>query len=70
MGNAVLRVIKSWIEEHGYPPSVREIGKELGLKSTSTVHARMHELAGEGLITFVPGKSRTIVVTEKGLTAA
>ncbi len=61
-GDAVLSAIKSWIELNGYPPSVREIGQMVGLRSASTVHARLHSLKGEGLITFVDRSPRTIVV--------
>jgi len=60
--DAVLDAIKSWIELNGYPPSVREIGQMVGLRSTSTVQARLHELRGEGRITFVDRQPRTIVV--------
>ena len=35
---AILRFIEKQVEEKGYAPSVREIGKAVGLKSTATVH--------------------------------
>ncbi|BFK88876.1 transcriptional repressor LexA [Pseudoflavonifractor sp. DSM 107456] len=48
--------------EHGYPPSVREIGEEVGLKSPSTVHFHLKGLEGAGLITKAEGKTRAITV--------
>ena len=36
--NNVLDYIKKFSAEHGYPPSIREIGKGLGLSSPATVH--------------------------------
>lgn len=35
---AILKFIEKHVMNHGYPPSVREIGKAVGLKSTATVH--------------------------------
>lgn len=63
--DAVLDAIKSWIELNGYPPSVREIGQMVGLRSTSTVWGRLQSLKGEGRITFVDRSPRTIVVLPK-----
>ena len=45
-----------------YPPSVREIGEEVGLKSPSTVHFHLKGLEGAGLITKAEGKTRAITV--------
>ena len=36
---AILKFIENQVIENGYPPSVREIGKAIGLSSTATVHA-------------------------------
>ena len=35
---AILKFIEKQIKVNGYPPSVREIGKAVGLRSTATVH--------------------------------
>ena len=43
---------------HGYPPSVREIGEYVGLKSPSTVHFHLKGLEAAGLITKAEGKTR------------
>lgn len=46
----ILEYIKSEIQAKGYPPSVREIGDAVGLKSTSTVHGHLTRLERKGLI--------------------
>ena len=49
--------------EHGYPPSVREIGAYVGLKSPSTVHFHLKGLESAGLIHKAEGKTRSITVS-------
>ena len=49
--------------DHGYPPSVREIGEEVGLKSPSTVHFHLKGLEEKGLIQKAEGKTRAITVS-------
>ena len=46
--------------DHGYPPSVREIGTAVGLKSPSTVHFHMKGLEEAGVIVKAEGKTRAI----------
>lgn len=48
--NEVYNFIKLQIKEKGYPPSVREICKAVGLSSTSSVHFHLKRLEKEGLI--------------------
>ncbi len=55
--------ILTFTEEYGYPPSVREIGQAVGLKSPSTVHFHMKGLRAAGLIQQAEGKTRAITVT-------
>lgn len=55
--------IVSFQAGHGYPPSVREIGEYVGLKSPSTVHFHLKGLEAAGLITKAEGKTRAITVT-------
>ena len=57
--------IVSFADEHGYPPSVREIGEYVGLKSPSTVHFHLKGLQTAGLITQAAGKTRAISITEE-----
>ena len=46
----IYEFIKDFIAQHGYPPSVREVGKAVGLKSASTVHGYMRKLEERGLL--------------------
>lgn len=50
-------------KEHGYPPSIREIGDHVGLKSPSTVHFHLKGLEAAGVITKAEGKTRAITVS-------
>ena len=52
--------ILAFTKEKGYPPSVREIGTAMGLKSPSTVHFHMKGLAKAGVIVKEEGKTRAI----------
>ena len=49
-----------YVDDHGYPPTVREIGEEVGLASPSTVHAHLANLERVGLIRRDPTKPRAI----------
>lgn len=49
--------------EHGYPPSVREIGDAMGLSSPSTVHFHLKGLEEAGVIVKAAGKTRAITTT-------
>lgn len=51
------------IREQGYPPSVREIGEAVGLKSPSTVHFHLKHLEEAGYIEKGAGKGRAIALT-------
>ena len=46
----ILQSIISYIETHGYPPTVREIGDSVGLKSTSSVQAHLKRMQIDGVI--------------------
>ena len=56
--------ILSFSGRHGYPPSVREIGEHVGLKSPSTVHFHLKGLEAAGLITKAEGKTRAITLSD------
>lgn len=56
----VLKFIKTYIVAHGYPPTVREIAKELGLSSPATVQTHLVSLANKGYIKKGNQKNRTI----------
>ena len=57
---AILKFIEEQINEKGYPPSVREIGKAVGLKSTATVHAYLAKLEEKKYIRKEFQKGRTL----------
>jgi len=54
--------IGSYLRDNGYPPTVREIGKAVGLHSSSTVHAHLAKLESLGLLRRDPTKPRAIEV--------
>lgn len=47
---AVLNYIHKQVEDHGYPPTVREICSAVGLSSTSTVHGHISRLIEQGFL--------------------
>jgi repressor LexA len=54
--------VKRYRGEHGYPPTVRDIGKAIGLTSSSTVHAHLANLEKLGVLRRDPTKPRAIEV--------
>ena len=61
---AIYEFIRTYTDEHGYPPSVREIGAAVGLASPSTVHMHLKVLEERGLIKRDSKKPRTIEVMD------
>lgn len=57
---AIVKFIEKQIVANGYPPSVREIGKAVGLKSTATVHGYLTKLEEKGYIKKEQQKGRTL----------
>ena len=57
---SILKFIEKQIDENGYPPSVREIGKAVGLNSTATVHGYLAKLTEKGYIKKENQKGRTL----------
>src|SRR5947199_10329798 len=49
-----------YVDGHGYPPTVREIGERVGLASPSTVHAHLANLERAGLLRRDPTKPRAL----------
>ncbi len=49
-----------YVDQHGYPPTVREIGEHVGLASPSTVHAHLANLERAGLLRRDPTKPRAL----------
>ncbi|HEX5980822.1 MAG TPA: transcriptional repressor LexA [Thermoleophilaceae bacterium] len=54
--------VRKYVSEHGYPPTVRDIGKAIGLTSSSTVHAHLANLEKLGVLRRDPTKPRAIEV--------
>lgn len=58
--NDVLTFVKTYIVTHGYPPTVREIGKALNISSPATIHAHLTNLENKGFIKKDGCKNRAI----------
>ena len=56
----ILDFIREHVRQHGYPPSVREIGAAVDLRSSSTVHGHLARLEAKGFLRHDPTKPRTI----------
>ena len=63
---AILAVIRTSVEERGYPPSVREIGEGVGLTSPSSVAHQLTTLERLGYLRRDPNRPRALVVAEPG----
>lgn len=62
--NNVFSYIEGYINNYGYPPSVREICRDLSIKSTATCHCYLKKLEDRGLITVGGNKKRAIMLTK------
>lgn len=69
MEEKVLNYIKEFIQSNQYPPSVREIGNAVGLKSSSSVHRYLSILAEKGLLLRDGDKTRAIRMPNEKVTA-
>ena len=58
----ILDMIRDTVDGRGYPPSVREIGEAVGLRSTSSVHAQLASLERLGFLRRDPSRPRAIEV--------
>ena len=63
---AILKFIEKQINEKGYPPSVREIGKAVGLSSTATVHTYISKLKEKGYLSKEDQKGRALKLLKGG----
>lgn len=70
MQQKIYDYIARTLVEQGYPPSVREIGAAVGLKSPSTVHFHLKHMEELGVIKKSGRKGRTITLTKPAQTAA
>jgi repressor LexA len=60
----ILEFIREWVERHGYPPSVREIGEAVGLVSPSSVAYQLKELEKKGYLRRDPNRPRAVDVRQ------
>ncbi|MDX6679690.1 MAG: repressor LexA [Solirubrobacteraceae bacterium] len=63
----IFEFIKRYSAGHGYPPTVRDIGKAVGLASSSTVHAHLANLEKLGLLRRDPSKPRAIELLDRAV---
>jgi repressor LexA len=61
----VLRFIARQIEDAGYPPTIREIGEALDIRSTNGVNDHLKALERKGFLTRDPAKSRALIPTDR-----
>ena len=62
--------IRKHSAKYGYPPTVRDIGKAVGLASSSTVHAHLANLEKIGLLRRDPSKPRAIELLDRAMGSA
>lgn len=63
MKEKILTAIKTYIHQHGYPPTLREIGDLVGLQSSSSVHMHIQKMLELGMLeTDHPGMQRALRV--------
>ncbi len=66
----ILRFLAREVGEGRTAPAIPEIGRAVALKSTQTVHHHLKHLEQEGYVSRVPGRARSVELTEKGWEAA
>ncbi len=62
--------IRKYSAKYGYPPTVRDIGKAVGLASSSTVHAHLANLEKIGMLRRDPSKPRAIELLDRAMGTA
>ncbi|MEA2390510.1 MAG: repressor LexA, partial [Solirubrobacteraceae bacterium] len=63
----IFEFIKRYSAKYGYPPTVRDIGKAVGLASSSTVHAHLANLEKIGLLRRDPSKPRALELLDRAV---
>lgn len=61
----VLCLIDQLSKEHGYPPTLAELARALGLKNRMTVHQHVAALKKKGLVTWEPGLNRSLRIVDE-----
>ena len=60
--SVILQILKKLVAKNGYPPTVREIGKEANLSSPATIHFHLQKLEEKGYIKKDDNKNRTLEI--------
>ena len=68
--HSVLQFIEAQIKKNGYPPTIREIGRHLGIKSTNGVNDHLNALQRKGFVKRQDHKSRTLAVVKRSTAEA
>lgn len=61
----ILDFINTFIEKYNYPPTFREIGKHLKLRSSSTIYNRLNLMRKKGVLSWEESKPRTIALNKE-----
>jgi repressor LexA len=61
--------VRAYTARHGYPPKLREIGAQLGIRSRGVVHRHLRALEAEGLLRIEPDRARGIRLRGRAATA-
>lgn len=60
----LLDLLRSYTNEHGYPPSTREMAQAMGFRSVESIHRLLIILRDAGRVSWEPRKARTLRVVE------
>ena len=58
----LLRIIRVYIDEHGYSPSYAELASAMNVHSLSNIHQKVVALQERGHISYIPGRKRSITL--------
>lgn len=61
----IMHFISVFVEENKFPPTIREIAKGVGLKSSSTVKGHLDRLKRDGYLSFMTDSPRTLVILKE-----
>jgi repressor LexA len=62
----IVRFVMEYTKQNGYPPNMREIGPEIGLSSSATIHKVVKQCLRQGYIEMNPRIARSIRVSPEG----
>lgn len=61
----IVTFIRKYMDEHGYAPSISEIGEAVGIVSPNAVRNHLHRLQDEGVLELTPRVARSIRIVEE-----